>query len=57
VRVVPIPGTKHVARLEENSAAARLRLTEQDLAALEPIAGRVAGAGSPPVPAAVARGD
>jgi aryl-alcohol dehydrogenase-like predicted oxidoreductase len=33
--VVPIPGTKRVAYLEENVAAAAVRLTEDDLAALE----------------------
>lgn len=32
--VVPIPGTASVAHLEENVAAAELRLTEEDLAAL-----------------------
>ena len=33
--VVPIPGTKRVRYLEENVAAASLRLTEDDLSALE----------------------
>ncbi len=33
--VVPIPGTKRVRYLEENAAAARVRLTDDDLAALE----------------------
>jgi len=33
--VVPIPGTKRVAYLEENVAAAAVRLTEDDLSALE----------------------
>ncbi len=40
--VVPIPGTKHSAYLDENAAAATMRLTEQDLAeiaALPPTAG------------------
>ncbi|MFC0600905.1 aldo/keto reductase [Streptomyces palmae] len=41
--VVPIPGTRKRSRLAENTAATRLRLTEQDLALLEPIAGQVAG--------------
>ncbi|ANW20358.1 aldo/keto reductase [Streptomyces clavuligerus] len=41
--VVPIPGTRKASRLRENTAATRLRLTAADLAALEPIAGRVAG--------------
>ncbi|KUJ66358.1 aldo/keto reductase [Streptomyces albus subsp. albus] len=41
--VVPIPGTRKRSRLAENIAATRLRLTEQDLALLEPIAGRVSG--------------
>jgi len=33
--VVPIPGTKHVRYLEENVAAAAVRLTDGDLAALD----------------------
>ncbi|MFC1416364.1 aldo/keto reductase [Streptacidiphilus cavernicola] len=41
--VVPIPGTRKRSRLEENTAATALRLTEEELAALEPIAGQVAG--------------
>ncbi|MDH2426548.1 aldo/keto reductase [Sphaerisporangium sp. TRM90804] len=36
--VVPIPGTKSLARLEENLAARRLELTPSDLAALEELA-------------------
>ncbi|MFI6639903.1 aldo/keto reductase [Streptomyces sp. NPDC050504] len=43
LKVVPIPGTRKRSRVEENAAATRLVLTEADLAALEPIAGRVAG--------------
>ncbi|WP_435602615.1 aldo/keto reductase [Streptomyces sp. bgisy130] len=42
--VVPIPGTRKRSRVEENTAATRIRLTEQELAQLEPIAGQVAGA-------------
>jgi aryl-alcohol dehydrogenase-like predicted oxidoreductase len=41
--VVPIPGTRKAARLRENLAATRVVLTDEELAALEPIAGRVAG--------------
>ncbi|MDD9382980.1 aldo/keto reductase [Streptomyces sp. ZAF1911] len=41
--VVPIPGTRRPDRVEENLGAVRIGLTEQDLAALEPIAGQVAG--------------
>jgi aryl-alcohol dehydrogenase-like predicted oxidoreductase len=41
--VVPIPGTRRRGRLEENTAATALRLTAEELAALEPIAGQVAG--------------
>jgi aryl-alcohol dehydrogenase-like predicted oxidoreductase len=40
--IVPIPGTKHVARLEENAAAAAIKLTTEQLArlsALQPPAG------------------
>ncbi|MFE1173660.1 aldo/keto reductase [Streptomyces sp. NPDC058773] len=42
--VVPIPGTRKRTRVEENTAATRIRLTDEDLAQLEPIAGKVAGA-------------
>ncbi|MFD4654108.1 aldo/keto reductase [Kitasatospora sp. NPDC058444] len=41
--VVPIPGTRKRSRLAENTAAAALRLTAEELALLEPVAGRVAG--------------
>ncbi|MFB6629127.1 aldo/keto reductase [Streptomyces sp. NPDC056362] len=41
--VVPIPGTRKRARLLENAAATRITLTDVELAALEPIAGLVAG--------------
>ncbi|MFJ9517660.1 aldo/keto reductase [Kitasatospora sp. NPDC101801] len=41
--VVPIPGTRKRTRLAENTAAATLRLTTAELAALEPIAGQVTG--------------
>jgi aryl-alcohol dehydrogenase-like predicted oxidoreductase len=44
--VVPIPGTSSVARLEENLAAADLRLTSADLARLEAIAPRGIAAGA-----------
>ncbi|GES29318.1 aldo/keto reductase [Streptomyces angustmyceticus] len=42
--VVPIPGTRKRSRVEENTSATRIRLSEQDLVLLEPIAGQVAGA-------------
>ncbi|MGV9336278.1 aldo/keto reductase [Nocardia sp. NPDC003726] len=41
--VVPIPGTRSRTRLADNVAAATISLTADELAALEPIAGRVAG--------------
>ncbi|MFH8679580.1 aldo/keto reductase [Streptomyces lydicus] len=41
--VVPIPGTRKRTRVEENTGATRIRLSEQELAQLEPIAGQVAG--------------
>ncbi|MEU9188173.1 aldo/keto reductase [Streptomyces sp. NPDC048484] len=41
--VVPIPGTRRRTRVEENTAATRVTLTDTDLAALEPIAAKVAG--------------
>ncbi|MGI8331785.1 aldo/keto reductase [Actinomadura scrupuli] len=43
--IVPIPGTKRRAYLEQNVAAVDLRLTEEDLAALEKAAPRDAVAG------------
>jgi aryl-alcohol dehydrogenase-like predicted oxidoreductase len=43
--VVPIPGTKRRAYLEENAAAAGVELTDDDLAALEKAAPRAAVAG------------
>jgi aryl-alcohol dehydrogenase-like predicted oxidoreductase len=41
--VVPIPGTTRVARVEENAAAADLRLSDDELAQLDGVADRVAG--------------
>jgi aryl-alcohol dehydrogenase-like predicted oxidoreductase len=41
--VVPIPGTRKVTRIEENTAATRITLGPQDMALLEPIAAQVAG--------------
>ncbi|QMU68257.1 aldo/keto reductase [Streptacidiphilus sp. P02-A3a] len=41
--VVSIPGTRKRTRLEENVAATALRLSPEELAQLEPIAGQVAG--------------
>ncbi|MFE7124334.1 aldo/keto reductase [Streptomyces sp. NPDC057617] len=41
--VVPIPGTRRRRRVEENVAATRLVLSEDELRSLEPIAGQVAG--------------
>ncbi|TDD92496.1 aldo/keto reductase [Actinomadura rubrisoli] len=41
--IVPIPGTRRLIHLEENLAAADLRLTDADLRALDPIADHVVG--------------
>jgi aryl-alcohol dehydrogenase-like predicted oxidoreductase len=41
--VVPIPGTRRRARLDENLGALDVALAPEDLAALEPLAGRVVG--------------
>jgi len=41
--VVPIPGTRHRRRLDENLDAAGLKLGAEDLAVLEPLAAQVAG--------------
>jgi aryl-alcohol dehydrogenase-like predicted oxidoreductase len=44
VPVVPIPGTKRVKWLEQNVAALEVTLTSDELAALDTLAGQVAGA-------------
>ncbi|WP_460065130.1 aldo/keto reductase [Streptomyces sp. YKOK-I1] len=41
--VIPIPGTRKPGRVEENTTAATIRLTDEELVLLEPIAGKVAG--------------
>ncbi|MDT0466825.1 aldo/keto reductase [Streptomyces gibsoniae] len=41
--VVPIPGTTRRSRVEENVAATRIVLTDEELALLEPIAAKVEG--------------
>ncbi|MGW0533080.1 aldo/keto reductase [Streptomyces sp. NPDC003032] len=41
--VVPIPGTRRRHRVEENTAATRITLTDEELALLAPIAADVAG--------------
>ncbi|OAH09793.1 aldo/keto reductase [Streptomyces jeddahensis] len=41
--VAPIPGTRKRTRVEENAAATRITLTDDELALLEPIAAKVAG--------------
>jgi aryl-alcohol dehydrogenase-like predicted oxidoreductase len=41
--VVPIPGTRKPSRVEENTAATRIVLTDGELSLLEPIAAKVAG--------------
>ncbi|WP_328925505.1 aldo/keto reductase [Streptomyces sp. NBC_00190] len=41
--VVPIPGTRKAVRVRENVAAARITLSDAELALLEPIASQVAG--------------
>ncbi|MGP3771982.1 aldo/keto reductase [Streptomyces sp. SDT5-1] len=41
--VVPIPGTRKRTRVEENTAATRIELTDEELALLEPIASKVSG--------------
>jgi aryl-alcohol dehydrogenase-like predicted oxidoreductase len=48
--VLPIPGTSNREYLEENLGAADLVLSEEDLAALEPIAAQVAGTNSHAAP-------
>jgi aryl-alcohol dehydrogenase-like predicted oxidoreductase len=43
--IVPIPGTSSIARLQENAAAADVRLSSDDLAAIEAIAPKGAASG------------
>lgn len=47
--IVPIPGTRRIARLDENAAAARIQLTQNDLARIDAVldANIVAGARYP----------
>ncbi len=42
-RTVPIPGTRKRSRLEQNLAAASIRLSAAEMAALEPLAAAVQG--------------
>jgi aryl-alcohol dehydrogenase-like predicted oxidoreductase len=44
IPVVPIPGTKHAARVEENARAADVALSAAELAALGALADGVVGA-------------
>ncbi|HVI97310.1 MAG TPA: aldo/keto reductase [Anaeromyxobacter sp.] len=44
--VVPIPGTRHRARVEENAAAAAVQLSPEELAQLDAMAPRGAAAGA-----------
>ncbi|MER6784152.1 aldo/keto reductase [Streptomyces sp. NPDC000658] len=39
--IVPIPGTRHIARIDENSGATKLPLSADELADLNELAGRV----------------
>jgi aryl-alcohol dehydrogenase-like predicted oxidoreductase len=41
--VIPIPGTRKPSRVEENTAATRIVLTDEELTLLDPIAAKVAG--------------
>ncbi|MGP4088335.1 aldo/keto reductase [Streptomyces sp. KR55] len=41
--VIPIPGTRKPTRVEENTAATRIVLSEEDMTLLDPIAAKVAG--------------
>ncbi|MCT7351901.1 aldo/keto reductase [Streptomyces sp. 15-116A] len=41
--VIPIPGTRKPQRVEENTAATHIKLTQEELALLDPLATKVAG--------------
>ena len=43
--IVPIPGTRRIKYLEENTAAAEVELTAEDLARIEAVIPRGAAAG------------
>jgi aryl-alcohol dehydrogenase-like predicted oxidoreductase len=45
--VIPIPGTRKVSRLEENLAATRITLSDEEAALLEPLAAAVHGNRNP----------
>jgi aryl-alcohol dehydrogenase-like predicted oxidoreductase len=49
--VIPIPGTRNLARLEENAAAVDVQLTADELAEIDRIAPKGAGAGDRYAPA------
>ncbi len=44
--IVPIPGTRHVSRLDENAAATQLRLTDEELQRIRSILDEIAVAGT-----------
>ena len=44
--ILPIPGTKHIARLEENAGAARVKLSADDVARIDEAMPPGAAAGS-----------
>jgi aryl-alcohol dehydrogenase-like predicted oxidoreductase len=44
IPVVPIPGTKHAARVAENAGALDVTLSAAELASLSALAGQVVGA-------------
>lgn len=44
VPIIPIPGTKHIERLEENAGAAAIELTDDEGASLDALAEQVTGA-------------
>jgi aryl-alcohol dehydrogenase-like predicted oxidoreductase len=53
--VVPIPGTKRRARLEENAGAIDVKLAADEMADLDQIAAQVAGSAWPALPPELAR--
>lgn len=50
VAAAPIPGTKRAARLDENAGSLDLRLTDAEIADLDPLAAGVAGSRRPDLP-------
>jgi len=52
--IVPIPGTRHVSRLEENAAATAIKLTAEELRRIDEVLADIGVAGTRYIPAGMA---